>query len=75
MVIPERRSIMHIVLRSRRYASFLFSIGCALSFRRTLMRCGLANSVLTDERIVLSPYSIRDSSPALNTKQTVGLSK
>lgn len=66
---------MQTVLRSSKYASFLLSIWELRSFSRTLIKCGLANSVRTEHNTSLYPYSTKDNSPALKTKHTEGLSK
>lgn len=53
------------------YAYFVFP----RSLSRTEIVCGFTNSVLTDRRMKLSPYSTNDNSPALKIKQTFGFSK
>lgn len=55
----------------KNYAYFVFP----RSLSRTEIVCGFTNSVLTDRRMKLSPYSTKDNSPALKIKQTFGFSK
>ena len=72
----RRGSLMQMVRRSTRYASFLQSASwswrCFLSLILTLSRWGLMCSVLTEPSTSFTPYSTSDSSPALNIIQTWG---
>mmetsp|Transcript_49519 Transcript_49519/g.124733 ORF Transcript_49519/g.124733 Transcript_49519/m.124733 type:complete len:205 (+) Transcript_49519:139-753(+) len=78
----ETRSQIRTVIKSKRYAMTFSSppFGATNSessepAMRTLIRCGDMCSVRAHANTSLHPYSTKESSPALNIMQTVGLSK
>ena len=76
-VMPVTRSVIRIVCRSSKYATFFTSAAPSVfdSERRTEMRWGDMCSVRHDPRISLRPYSTSVSSPELKIMHTCGLSK